>query len=116
MDLRAFFAAVGGSYEDVMERLPSEALVRRFLLKFPADPSRAALTAALAAEDWEGAFRAVHTLKGTAANLGLTSLQTAAAALTEALRPRTGAPDGALVSAVADAYETVLDAIRQLDD
>lgn len=113
--MQAFFAAVGGSYEGVMERLPSEALVRRFLLKFPADPSYGALTASLEAEDWEGAFRAAHTLKGTAANLGLTALQLAAAALTEALRPRTGAPDKSLVDAVTNAYETVLAAIRQLD-
>lgn len=116
MDLKGFYTAVGGSYEDVLGRLPSEALVRRFLAKFPADPSYAALTASLAAEDWESAFRAVHTMKGTAANLGLTTLQSAASALTEALRPLTGAPDDRLVSDVTSAYDTVLTAIHQLDD
>ena len=49
---------------------PSEALVRKFVLKYPNDPSFGQLKDALAAQDWETAFRASHTLKGVAQNFG----------------------------------------------
>ncbi len=52
---------IDGSYEDTLHRLTSEALVHRFVLKYPADPSFAQLREAVAAADWESAFRAAHT-------------------------------------------------------
>ena len=55
-------------------RIPSEALVRKFVLKYPNDPSFGQLKDALAAQDWETAFRASHTLKGVAQNLGMEHL------------------------------------------
>lgn len=39
MTLKEFYAQIGGNYEDTLHRLPSEALVHRFVLKYPADPS-----------------------------------------------------------------------------
>ena len=51
-----------------------EAMLRRFLGKFPADPSFDALEQALAASDREVAFRAAHTIKGLCLNPGLGKL------------------------------------------
>ena len=39
MTLKEFYEQIDGSYEDTLHRLPSEALVHRFVLKYPADPS-----------------------------------------------------------------------------
>ena len=39
MTLKEFYAQIGGNYEDTLHRLPSEALVHRFVLKYP--PTRA---------------------------------------------------------------------------
>ena len=64
MTLKEFYEQIDGSYEDTLHRLTSEALVHRFVLKYPADPSFAQLRKAVAAADWESAFRAAHTLKG----------------------------------------------------
>ena len=87
MTIQECYARLGGNYEEVCARLPSEALVRRFALKFLQDDSFATLCAAFAAGDRAAAFAAAHTLKGAVANLSFTRLYTAASALTEALRP-----------------------------
>lgn len=116
MELKTFYAAVGGDHAAVLSRLPGEALVRRFLHKFLADPAYSELKAALTAEDLPTAFRAAHTIKGTAANLGLDALAAAASVLTEALRGAAGLPPQSLVDAVDAAYRTAAKEIGRLDD
>ena len=37
MTIQECYEAIGGNYEDVLRRLRSEALIRKFTLKFPAD-------------------------------------------------------------------------------
>ena len=86
MTLQEFYARVGGDYNATLSRLPSEALVKKFILKYPGDPSFAQLKDALAAQDWELAFRASHTLKGVAQNLGMDRLYKTAATLCDAVR------------------------------
>ena len=66
-----------------------EALLRRFLLKFPQDPTFGALDAAYNAGDIEALTRQVHTLKGVTANLGLAPLSRLAADYLAALRAGT---------------------------
>ena len=51
MTLQEFYARVGGDYNATLSRLPSEALVKKFILKYPGDPSFAQLKDALAAQD-----------------------------------------------------------------
>lgn len=71
MTLQEFYDRIGGDYKATISRLPSEALIKKFVLKYPGDPSFSQLKDALAAQDWELAFRASHTLKGVAQNLGM---------------------------------------------
>ena len=114
MDTKAFYQAVGGSYEEIMARLMTEERVLRFVRKFPNDGSYAALTQSLADGNQEEAFRAAHTLKGVAQNLGFTALYEKAAAVTEILRG--GSMEvAALMPSVDAAYKTVMDAISNLD-
>ena len=113
MTLQEFYPMVGGDYAATLGRLPSEALVKKFLLKYPADPSYAQLEAALAAQDWETAFRAAHTLKGVAQNLGFDRLYTAVFALTEQLRGGKPMQNEQDWLAVQQAQKTVLDGIAQ---
>lgn len=86
MTLEAFYAKIGGNSADVLRRLPSEAMVRKFIGKYPADTSWGSLESAMDSQDWEAAFRAAHTLKGVAQNLGFQRLYLSSTALTEALR------------------------------
>ena len=86
MTIREFYTLVGGSYDDMSERFPSDALILRFLTMLPQDGSMELLVRSVDAADAKTAFRAVHTLKGVALNLGLTALAGVCSEMTEALR------------------------------
>lgn len=117
MTLCEFYAAVGGSYTDAMGRLQSEAFLTKFLRMLPQDGSMALLADALARGSAGDAFRAVHTLKGIALNLSLTSLASACSDMTEALRGRDAMPGDtpALYDAVVQAYGVVTETLKQLE-
>lgn len=66
--------------------LGNEDMYGNFLQRFLKDPSYRNLGEQLKAGSFEEAFRSAHTLKGVAANLGLTPLQTASSELVEELR------------------------------
>lgn len=53
MTLQEFYDRIGGDYKATISRLPSEALIKKFVLKYPGDPSFNQLKDALAAQDWE---------------------------------------------------------------
>lgn len=80
MDLKEFYAQIGGSFDAVLSRLCSESFVRKFVLRYKTDPTFEQLKAAVAIKDWESAFRAAHTLKGVAQNLDFGDLGRSAAA------------------------------------
>ena len=82
MTLEQVYAAIGGDYKGVMERLPSADFVRRFALKFLQDDSFPNLKKALEEKDAPTAFRAAHTLKGVCQNLGFDALYVPSSALT----------------------------------
>ena len=86
MNLEKLYQETGGDMAGAVRRLGSIAAVERFLRMFAGDDTFAMLQAAISAGDGQRAFRAAHTLKGLAANLGLVQLGQAASALTEALR------------------------------
>jgi len=118
LKLEEFYTAVGGSYEEVASRFPREDRIFKYLHMLPKDGSMGQLIEAVQAQDVETAFRAAHTLKGTALNLGLGDLARASAAMTEALRGRTALPAETplLYEAMADAYahfEAELDALEK---
>ena len=107
MTLQEFYARVGGDYSATLSRLPSEALIKKFVLKYPGDPSFEQLRAALDAQDWELAFRASQ-------NLGMDRLYKAAAALCDAVRGPKPLEDASLWPPVLAAHEEVLAAVREL--
>ena len=88
--------------------------MHRFVLKYPADPSFAQLREAVAAADWESAFRAAHTLKGVAQNLGFDALYRASSALTEHLRGGQPLTEPQFLDATAAEHERVMSAIEAL--
>ena len=64
MTLQEFYSVVGGDYQDAINRMMMESMLRKFLAKFPSDPSYANLEQALADGNREEAFRAAHTING----------------------------------------------------
>ena len=71
MNLEECYEAMESNYDDVMRRLGSETLVRKFVLKFLDDTSFQGLKEGLENQDAELAFRSAHTLKGVCMNLGI---------------------------------------------
>ena len=116
MTVKECYELADADYNDVMNRLGSEALVKRFAVKFLQDRSYQELTEAMEAQDAERAFRAVHTLKGVCANLGFKRLQEVSSELTEKLRGRELEGGEPLYEAVKRQYGRGSGAITQLTE
>ena len=116
MTLQECYAAIGGDYEEVMGRLPSERMVQKFVLKFLADGSYALLLSSVEAGDWQEAFRASHTIKGVCQNLGFTQLYKSSSELSEAMRDGKPLQDPALLERVTADYQSTASAIRALQE
>lgn len=115
MNLEKLYQEMGGDMADAVRRWAA----RPRWSPFPADVRRRRhlrhAQAAMSAGDVQRAFRAAHTLKGLAANLGLVQLGQAASALTEALRGSDMQRASALYPETAAAYREACAAIGDLD-
>lgn len=89
MDIQKFYETIGVDYTRVLRRLMKEQLVDKYLHLFLEDKSFDRLEKAMEAQDYEEAFKAVHTLKGLSLNLELTPLSDAAAELSGYLKFQT---------------------------
>ncbi len=112
MTLKEVYETVGGDYEDVVKRLISEEFAARFAIRFLDDDEMGKLVAAMETRNIEEAFRAAHTLKGVALNLGFKNLGRSASELTEVLRKRTFDGTEELYKEVKADYATVISALR----
>ena len=90
MTIKQCYQAMGADFEEISQRIPSEAMIRKFAVKFPEDKSFAELTKALEQGDVETAFRAAHTIKGLCLTLGFSHLTAPASELTELLHQMSG--------------------------
>ncbi len=121
MQLEECYATFGGSYEDVKSRLMKDDLIKRLIIKFLADTSYDNLEKAMNEKNYGDAFRAVHTLKGVSQNLSFDVLSHSTEGLTETLRKWETVPVDEAVcqqqwKQVMEAYQTVTDAIRSLQE
>ena len=102
MTLKECYDALGGNYEDTVRRLYNEKLVEKFLFK-----------KALEEENLEAAFRAAHTLKGVAQNMGFDNLAESSSILTEALRSRKVMPYAEQIEGVCEDYNKIRETITE---
>lgn len=117
MMIKECYEAIGSSYEDVLSRLGSEVLVKRFAIKFLQDTTFQTLEEKMQEANGEDAFRAVHTLKGVCLNLGFTALGEVSSELTEAMRDTkdtSGCEE--LMKNVTLEYNRVIKVLRALDE
>ena len=120
MTMRECYEAIGGNYEEVLGRLQSEALIRKFTLKSLEDQSYPLLKQSLGDNNYEEAFRGAHTLKvkGVCQNLSFDRLYEVSSELTELLRDRTGEKPGIpeAMEKVTKEYETTIEEIKKLQE
>ena len=116
MTLQEFYEEIHGNYAEVSSRLMNDKRIYKYLYKFKDCSDYSDLMNALAAENWEDAFRFSHNLKGMCLNLSLSALATVSSDLCEEFR--NGPPKKDVSSMVADVtseYEKVLAALAVLD-
>lgn len=115
MTLEECYNKIGANYNDLVKRLGSKDFAELFAKKFLDDDSFANLEKALAEQNAEEAFRAVHTLKGVAQNLSLDNLYRVSFTLTENLRGlEITAESQSLFEAVKTEYERTVAALKEL--
>ena len=102
---KEFYEKIGGNYDEALGRLMRDSLIRKFVLKFPADKNFDALKEAIGEERWDDAFSYAHTLKGVALNLAFARLSAATVLLTDLLRPQNR--EGMTPQAVKESFDTV---------
>ena len=115
MTIKQCYQAMGADYEDVAQRLPSEAMVKKFAMKFSEDESFAQLTEALKSGDVETAFRAVHTMKGLCLTLGFSQLAAPSSELTELLRAKQLDGSEALYNKLAQEYTKTVEFLKAVE-
>lgn len=116
MNLQECYIAMEGDYDDVINRLRSERLVQKFILKFLDDGSYDLLIKSLESENYEDAFRASHTIKGVCQNLSLPKLMDSSSKLTEALRSGWTPEAAGLVEQVKLDYQQTISAIQEFQE
>ncbi len=114
MTVQECYESMGSDFEGVLGRMGSEAMVKRFALKFLDDPSYSNLVKAVEEQNAEEAFRAAHTLKGICLNLGLDRLYKVSAELTEKLRGKELVDYEESYREVQKEYENTINAIRTM--
>lgn len=118
MTLKECYESIGADFDAAVARMCNkEAMLLKFALKFPADPTYPALVEAYEGGDIPTAFRMAHTLKGLCLNLGLDKLRESSSALTEALRDNANpAPNaGELYEQVKRDYEATKTALAAVE-
>ena len=96
MTMEELYDRIGGNYQSLLQRIPSAAMIRKFVGKYPQDPTYAQLCSAV--------------------DLNFDRLYQVSLALTEALRGREPLTDYSLLDAVSAEHTTLIDAISQLDN
>ena len=110
---RTCLEAAGVNVEDVLARfMNNEALMLKFLLRFPQDPNFQLLQEAMARQDLQGAYNAAHTLKGVAGNLSMTGLMAAVSTVVEDLRGGDMASAADKLPHLAQQYRQTVEAVE----
>lgn len=116
MNIKEFYESIGGDYNDVFSRLMKDERILKYLNKFvDEDNTLKQMDECLAAENYEDAFKNVHTLKGVVLNLGLEPISKTSKVLCEEIRY--GAPKNdisQMVKDLHDAYESVTKEIKKI--
>ena len=114
MTIEECYATLGGNYQQALGRLMNDALIKRFVLKFPSDKSYDNMVAAINARDTDTAFREAHTLKGVCRNLAFDRLDSSVSEITEHLRSGDLATAVEMLPRVTADYQLAIDPLRNL--
>lgn len=114
--MRARLMQGGVGVDETLARFGgNEAMLLKYLRRFPTDPSYGALEAAMASGGREAIKTACHTLKGVSGTLGLAPLYEASSAMMAELRRSNEADISGFFTAVTETYRQAVQLIGELD-
>lgn len=116
MTIRECYKLMDSDFDSVLSRLGSEAIITRVAVKFLNDTSFQTLKEALPEGNKEEAFRAAHTLKGVAVNLGFDALYKHSSEITELLRAGDLENAKTVFPEVEKSYLLTIDALTKFKD
>lgn len=117
MNLQNLYTAIASEYQPVLERFCNqEAILRKFVLRFPEDKTFQELAAAVEAGDYPQIEGRAHALKGVAANLGFEQLTENCGELVLCVRNNQPENISDLFGQVEAAYGTVCHAIGNMTE
>ena len=115
MTIKECYEQLGQNYEEVLDRLGSEVILKKFVIKFLDDSSFQMLEDGLKEKNADQAFRAAHTIKGICLNLGFDKLYQASSDLTEQLRGKdTVEETDDLFLKVKEQYTKLVEVVRKM--
>ena len=117
MTVKEVYEQTNSDYEDAMERLGSEKLISKYLLKFMDLTDYSDMINSIQIKDWDGGFKASHNLKGIALNMSFTELARSGSELCDTMRhgaPKTDISE--LVSKVSSDYKTIMNILEKYRD
>ncbi|MDE5576101.1 MAG: Hpt domain-containing protein [Oscillospiraceae bacterium] len=122
MTIKEFYDFIGEDYDDVIGRLRAESRVYKYVMKYPDDKNFDLLISSMKEKNYSDAFRAAHTVKGTALNFSFNSFAAVASEITEKLRnfEDTAAIEAdtdldGLIAQASEKYEKIISGIKQID-
>ena len=116
MTAKEVYATLNEDYDEVISRLVTDERITKYLKKFADGDGIEPIHGQLAEENYEEAFRTIHSLKGMAMNMGLSKLINVSSTLCEELRG--GKPENPIDGMIEDVekeYAHVLETIALLD-
>ncbi len=115
MTVAQMYTAMGSDYNALLERLGSERLIKKLLVKYPEDKNFDILAEGMAEKDYEKAFTGVHTVKGLSSNMGFDKLFEVSAKLSDSLKHHQYEGVEEMYEDVKKAQEEVLSLIAQTE-
>lgn len=113
--MKEILQGLGVAYETLLRRFSgNEAILRKFILKFPQDQTFAVLQKEVEASAYREIERSAHTLKGLSANLGFEQLSAHCADLVACVRGGREEEAAALFEKVRVEYKRIVAGLSKL--
>lgn len=87
MTVRELYDAIGGNYDEALNRMMNEGIITRFVLRFLENDTYDKLKEAVANKDDKAIFETSHALKGVTATLAFTPMAQISGVITDSTRP-----------------------------
>lgn len=112
MNIQEFYNSIQVDPKEVLHRFGNnEMMLTKFLKKFLEDNTFLELTQAVEDKNWEGVFRAAHTLKGLCGNFDFKELYSLSSKIVEKYREHDYNPIPELFEELTISYQKIIDSL-----